>query len=43
MTAEEATEVLRLSFAVYRAAQLNAPVDRRTIRGTVSPIGWGEW
>ena len=24
-------------------AQLNAPVDPRTISGTVSPIRWGEW
>jgi predicted dehydrogenase len=43
MTVEEAMEVLQLCFAVYRAAQLNAPVDPRTISGTVSPIGWGEW
>jgi predicted dehydrogenase len=43
MTAEEATEVLQLCFAVYRAAELNTAVDPRTISGTVSPIGWGEW
>jgi predicted dehydrogenase len=43
MSAEEATEVLQLCFAVYRAAQLNAPVDPRTISGSVSPTGWGEW
>jgi predicted dehydrogenase len=43
MTAEEATEVLQLCFAVYRAAELNTPVDPRTISGTVSPTGWGEW
>jgi predicted dehydrogenase len=43
MTAEEATDVLQLCFAVYRAAQLNAPVDPRTITGSVTPTGWGEW
>ena len=42
MTAGEATQVLQLCFAVYRAAQLNAPADPRTISGTVSLIGWGE-
>jgi hypothetical protein len=43
MTAEEATDVLQLCFAVYRAAQLSAPVDPRTITGSVTPTGWGEW
>jgi predicted dehydrogenase len=43
MTAGEATDVLRLCFAVYQAAQLGTPVDPRTITGSVSPPGWGEW
>jgi predicted dehydrogenase len=43
MTAADATDVLRLCFAVYRAAQLGAPVDPRTMTGSVSPPGWGEW
>jgi predicted dehydrogenase len=43
MTPEEATQVLQLCFAVYRAAQLSAPVDPRTITGSVTPTGWGEW
>jgi predicted dehydrogenase len=43
LTGEEATSVLKLCFAVYRAAQLGAPVDPRSITGSVSPPGWGEW
>jgi predicted dehydrogenase len=43
MTAEDATAVLRLCFAVYQASQLGAPVDPRTMTGSVSPPGWGEW
>jgi predicted dehydrogenase len=43
MTAAEATEVLRLCFAVYEAGATRAPVDPRTITGVVSPPGWGEW
>jgi predicted dehydrogenase len=43
MTAAEATDVLRLCFGVYQAAQLGAAVDPRTVTGTVSPPGWGEW
>ena len=43
MTATEATDVLRLCFAVYQAAQQGAPVDPRTVTGSVSPPGWGEW
>ena len=43
MTAAEATEVLRLCFAVYKAGETRLPVDPRTITGSVSPSGWGEW
>jgi predicted dehydrogenase len=43
MTSAEATDVLRLCFAVYSAAELGASVDPRTITGAVSPPGWGEW
>jgi hypothetical protein len=43
MTASEATDVLRLCFAVYEAARTRAPVDPRLVTGSVSPPGWGEW
>ncbi len=43
MTPAEATDVLRLCFAVYQAGQTRAPVDPRGIRGSVSPPGWAEW
>jgi predicted dehydrogenase len=43
MTAAEATDVLRLCFAVYQAAQQGAAVDPRTVTETVSPPGWGDW
>lgn len=43
MTGSEATDVLRLCFAVYRAAQQGSPVDPRSVTGSVSPPGWGEW
>jgi predicted dehydrogenase len=43
MTAAEATDVLRLCFGVYQAAETRSPVDPRTITGTVSPQGWGDW
>jgi predicted dehydrogenase len=43
MTASEATDVLRLCFAVYEAGQTRSAVDPRTVTGTVSPPGWGEW
>jgi hypothetical protein len=43
MTASEATDVLRLCFAVYEAGQTRAPVDPRLVTGSVSPPGWGEW
>jgi hypothetical protein len=43
MTAGEATDVLRLCFAVYQAGETRAPVDPRLVTGSVSPPGWGEW
>jgi predicted dehydrogenase len=43
MTPAEATDVLRLCFAVYEAGATRLPVDPRGITGTVSPPGWGEW
>ena len=43
MTPAEATDVLRLCFAVYQAGATRLPVDPRGITGTVSPPGWGEW
>jgi predicted dehydrogenase len=43
MTAAESTDVLRLCFAVYRAAELGQAVDPRDMTGMVSPPGWGEW
>jgi predicted dehydrogenase len=43
MSASQATDVLRLCFAVYRAGQTREPVDPRTVTGSVSPPGWGEW
>ena len=43
MTAGEATDVLRLCFAVYEAGKTRAPVDPRTMTGSVSPPGWGDW
>ncbi len=43
MTAGEATDVLKLCFGVYQAAETRQPVDPRTITGMVTPSGWGEW
>jgi len=43
MTPAEATDVLRLCFAVYEAGATRLPVDPRGITGTVSPPGWGDW
>ncbi len=43
MTAEQATKVLQLCFAVYQAGNSRQPVDPRTISGSVSPHGWAEW
>jgi predicted dehydrogenase len=43
MTAAEATDVLRLCFAVYEAGATRLPVDPRGVTGTVSPPGWGDW
>ena len=43
MTAAEATDVLRLCFAVYEAGATRAPVDPRAHRRRSAPPGWGEW
>jgi predicted dehydrogenase len=43
LTPLEATKVLQLCFAVYQAADGGAPVDPRTIDGTVVPEGWAQW
>jgi predicted dehydrogenase len=43
MSAAEAAKVLQLCFAVYRASDTRQPVDPRTISGSVTPAGWGQW
>ncbi len=43
MTPDAAIKVLQLCFAVYQASENRAPVDPRTITGSVSPAGWGDW
>jgi predicted dehydrogenase len=43
MSAAEAAKVLQLCFAVYQASDTRQPVDPRTITGSVTPAGWGEW
>lgn len=43
MTAAQATKVLQLCFAVYEAGNTRGPVDPRSITGSVTPAGWGEW
>jgi predicted dehydrogenase len=43
MSPEYATRVLQLCFAVYRASESGAPVDPRTMTGSVTPSGWAEW
>jgi predicted dehydrogenase len=43
MSAEQATKVLQLCFAVYQAGDTHQPVDPRTITGSVTPAGWAEW
>ena len=43
MTATEAAQVLQLCFAVYQASDTRAPVDPRTITGSVTPAGWADW
>ena len=43
MSPEYATKVLQLCFAVYRASESGAPVDPRTMTGSVTPSGWAEW
>jgi predicted dehydrogenase len=43
MSPADAVKVLQLCFAVYQASEDRAPVDPRTITGTVRGPGWGEW
>jgi hypothetical protein len=43
MSAESATKVLQLCFAVYQASEIGGPVDPRTITGSVTPTGWADW
>ena len=43
LSAAEAAKVLQLCFAVYEASDTRQPVDPRTITGSVTPAGWGEW
>jgi hypothetical protein len=43
MAPEAAAKVLQLCFAVYRASEIGGPVDPRTMTGSVTPTGWGEW
>ena len=43
MSAEQAAKVLQLCFAVYQAGNTRAPVDPRSISGSVTPTGWAEW
>jgi predicted dehydrogenase len=43
MSAESATKVLQLCFAVYQASEIGTSVDPRTMAGSVSPAGWADW
>ncbi|MHB8319408.1 MAG: Gfo/Idh/MocA family protein [Acidimicrobiales bacterium] len=43
MSAEEATKVLQLCFAVYDASEKRRPVDPRTVNEVVVPKGWADW
>ncbi len=43
MSPASAIKVLQLCFAVYQASEIGASVDPRTITGSVSPAGWGDW
>jgi len=43
MSPESAAKVLQLCFAVYRASEIGAAVDPRTITGSVTPNGWADW
>jgi predicted dehydrogenase len=43
MSPESSIKVLQLCFAVYQASQIGASVDPRTVTGSVTPPGWGEW
>jgi predicted dehydrogenase len=43
MSPESAAKVLQLCFAVYQASEIGAPVDPRTMTGSVTPTGWADW
>ncbi len=43
LSAADARRVLQLCFAVYAASEARAPVDPRTITGSVTPEGWADW
>jgi predicted dehydrogenase len=43
MSPEAAIKVLQLCFAVYQASEIGSSVDPRTITGSVTPTGWGDW
>ncbi len=43
MSPESAVKVLQLCFAVYQASETGSSVDPRTMTGSVTPSGWGEW
>jgi hypothetical protein len=43
MSPASAAKVLQLCFAVYQASEIGAPVDPRTITGSVTPAGWADW
>jgi predicted dehydrogenase len=43
MSVDAAVKVLQLCFAVYEAGNTRAPVDPRSITGSVTPTGWAEW
>jgi predicted dehydrogenase len=43
MSPAYAAKVLQLCFAVYRASEIGAPVDPRTMTGSVTPSGWADW
>lgn len=43
MSPESAVKVLQLCFAVYQASETGSSVDPRTVTGSVTPSGWGEW
>jgi predicted dehydrogenase len=43
MSVDAAVKVLQLCFAVYQAGNTRAPVDPRSMTGSVTPTGWAEW